>query len=69
MELEAGSFPARHGDPERPYDPQPEGGGKGITLVESIDANVPFYVVGDETRIQVLMNLTGNAIKVYRRKK
>jgi signal transduction histidine kinase/ActR/RegA family two-component response regulator len=37
---------------------------KGIQLHMNIDAKVPEYVIGDETRItQVIMNLTGNAIK------
>jgi signal transduction histidine kinase/ActR/RegA family two-component response regulator len=37
---------------------------KGIQLHEHIDEKVPEYVIGDETRItQVIMNLTGNAIK------
>jgi signal transduction histidine kinase/ActR/RegA family two-component response regulator len=37
---------------------------KNIHLHEYIDERVPEYVIGDETRItQVIMNLTGNAIK------
>ena len=37
---------------------------KGIRLIEEIHPEVPHFVSGDETRItQVLMNLTGNAIK------
>lgn len=37
---------------------------KKLALVVDIDAAVPEYVLGDETRLtQILMNLTGNAIK------
>lgn len=37
---------------------------KGIQLKEFIGDGVPEYVLGDETRItQIIMNLTGNAIK------
>lgn len=37
---------------------------KGISLKEIIGEGVPEYMIGDETRItQVIMNLTGNAIK------
>jgi signal transduction histidine kinase/CheY-like chemotaxis protein len=37
---------------------------KNIHLYANIDEKVPEYVLGDETRItQVIMNLTGNAIK------
>jgi signal transduction histidine kinase/CheY-like chemotaxis protein len=37
---------------------------KGISLKLNIGERVPEYVIGDETRItQVIMNLTGNAIK------
>lgn len=37
---------------------------KGIQIKEIIGEGVPEYVVGDETRVtQIIMNLTGNAIK------
>jgi len=37
---------------------------KGIKLLLEIDESVPRFVLGDETRLtQVIMNLTGNAIK------
>lgn len=37
---------------------------KGVALELSIDPNVPEFVVSDETRLtQILINLTGNAIK------
>ncbi|BDU51265.1 ATP-binding hybrid sensor histidine kinase/response regulator [Haliovirga abyssi] len=37
---------------------------KGIDLLFDIDTNIPQYLIGDPTRLQqVLINLTGNAIK------
>ncbi len=37
---------------------------KGIQMIENVSADIPEWVLGDETRItQVIMNLAGNAIK------
>jgi signal transduction histidine kinase/DNA-binding response OmpR family regulator len=39
-------------------------GGKGVDLVSQVDPEVPSVVLGDPARLrQVLMNLTGNAVK------
>ncbi len=64
MELESVAFPLIHAAQNIQTILSLRAEEKGVKMLAEIAADVPEYVLGDETRItQVIMNLAGNAIK------
>jgi signal transduction histidine kinase/DNA-binding response OmpR family regulator len=64
LELEIHPFDVRHCLHDATTLLNPQASTKGLSLVETIDANVPKMIFSDATRLrQVVVNLMGNALK------